>query len=1253
MAGRNPRFIDPELKSIFVAEAKKYLQTVQSVATAGAIKPDDLREAADRLHNLRGVASMVGEPDISFVADRLEKLLREHEATRGTGLRQRLATGVNTLRALIEGFASDDDEQRDAALEEFQVAFEHDEVGSSSDGGDGARAESGRAVIAHGATGGGGGTAAGVSALQGAHLSEPDGPHEVESGELDELRAFYAIEVKERLARITELCHRMQPGADAADDMPSLRAEWREIAFGAEAGEDPAVASVAHALLQELESADIKAFRQQWLDATLVIASFLDEVIGLAHADATRIESLEACERVLADSRGVAERERDRIDAATIDLGAEAQAEVLEFFIPESREQLERLNAALLDFERNLADMQIIHTIFRCTHTLKGSAATVGLNEFANVAHGMEDRIGAVRDGEAAATPELVQGLFADADRLMAMLRAIAGGATSAGQKARPQTVIESAVAHRFDEMEPELAEAFAAELSNTLSQLGHAVDRYVRNRGNVELLREIQRSAQNLGAAASAAGADPIVRRTDEIEQIAAAGCEDLNLVSEESVQALEDAVAAIARMVEPIVGSVRPTTAQVKRPETAEQIAAAAERRTLRIDAADLDEILDLVGELVITRSRLRALRAELHAMRNQMHADRVALRDLIDAFAADHEYNWQQAGGRTTDPGLRGHTRSMSNPGAIRPRTAGVSSVSGRQATVGSTALREFGALEWDQYTELNVFARDVRERMAEINSRGVQAEQLQVRLDDDLENIGRIIETAKDRVMELRMVPLKGVFSRLPRVLRDAAKASGKQVRLRISGADNRVDKAISDEIADSLVQLVRNSVAHGVEMPEERIRGGKDPVGTVHLRANTEGSRVVIEVDDDGAGLDTTRIRAIAVERGLVTHDGARSLSEEQVVELIFLPGFSTTETADALSGRGVGLDVVRENIKRLGGTVSVVSRHGQGSVFAITLPLTLSVMPGLVLRVGNHQFVLPLSSVVSTERFGLGEIDVRGNHESVRVRDEDVPLLRLQRLSAERQTKARSMRRLPVVIIGRDPKVAVMVDELIGIEDIVIKSLGAFLSSLRLFSGGAILGDGKLRLVFDPGFLVELAAGSVEGVYLARPTGEHRLPSVLVVDDSLSIRKVISGFLRSGGYRVDVAVDGEEAWQKLQVAAFDLVFTDLEMPRVHGYELLERIRGDERLHTMPVVVLSSRSGDKHRNKALALGAQEYLSKPVRQREVLATAKRCLEISAAAAAVAHEDERPISRPGEDALSTMPSLSGAGAESMTEQ
>jgi chemosensory pili system protein ChpA (sensor histidine kinase/response regulator) len=565
------------------------------------------------------------------------------------------------------------------------------------------------------------------------------------------------------------------------------------------------------------------------------------------------------------------------------------------------------------------------------------------------------------------------------------------------------------------------------------------------------------------------------------------------------------------------------------------------------LRIDARRIDRLMDSVGELAFDRTRITRRASEISLIAGELDRLRQRL------------------------------------PASIR-RLEGASAAEARRQLA-------------DKLTTLD----------AELEQQLAALSQAAAALLEDADALRRTGKALQDGFTRVRMLTVSSIFRQLAPQLRAMARAAGKRIRLETSGGNTEFDKAVAAQIVDSLLQLLRNAVAHGIEAPEERLARGKPAEGRVSIAARQEGSTVVVEVADDGAGIDPAALRRRFVQSGRWTDARAQLASDREVMQALFEPGITQLDRADALAGRGVGLSAVRETVARLGGEIETRAVPGAGTRFTIRLPVTAAVSQALLFKIGGDVYALPQSYVLETSQVELAP--KLPSH--LQVQSGAVPLVCMQEvLEAELPAGASSLPAVVLAFAGKE--LAITCDKLVGPREIVIKQLGPVLSTLPLYAGGTISGSGKVQLILDPAALVRLAFPETAGAAAPSPRWPARErartedgPRALVVDDSPSVRESVARMLASAGYEIELAPNGARAWAMLHQARYDLVITDIEMPQLGGFDLLEKLRDDRELSDLPVIVISSRDTAEGRARAAALGARRFLTKPVDRDALLA------------------------------------------------
>jgi chemosensory pili system protein ChpA (sensor histidine kinase/response regulator) len=465
--------------------------------------------------------------------------------------------------------------------------------------------------------------------------------------------------------------------------------------------------------------------------------------------------------------------------------------------------------------------------------------------------------------------------------------------------------------------------------------------------------------------------------------------------------------------------------------------------------------------------------------------------------------------------------------------------------------------------------------------------------------------RVVTELQNGLMKTRMVPFSRHAQRLTRLVRQVANDTGKQVELNISGASGELDRQVLERMLPPFEHMLRNSVVHGIELPEERRARNKPDGGAINVNLRREGAEMVITLQDDGRGIDVNAVREKARARGMIS--GERALTDEEALQLILEPGFSTASNITQHAGRGVGMDVVVTEIKKLGGALFTESKAGEGVKFTIRLPFTLAISQSLLVRVGeNEVYALPLPTVEGVVRLSRAEVAAHLHNDAPSF-DYGGQLYKVQHLGAfvdAEPSVLPEQGEVPLILIkAGEHSTALVTDELIGNREIVVKSVGPQVSSIRGIAGATILGDGRVVIILDMGALVR-------SEWRERPPadmtarGEDRRTFALVVDDSITVRRVTQRLLERHGMRVLTAKDGIDALEILQEHVPDVILLDIEMPRMDGYELATQVRSDARLMDIPIVMITSRVSDKHRARAIEIGVNDYLGKPYQENQLL-------------------------------------------------
>jgi chemosensory pili system protein ChpA (sensor histidine kinase/response regulator) len=636
----------------------------------------------------------------------------------------------------------------------------------------------------------------------------------------------------------------------------------------------------------------------------------------------------------------------------------------------------------------------------------------------------------------------------------------------------------------------------------------------------------------------------------------------------------------------------------------------------KSVRIALSRLDRMMNTVGELVINRTRMVGRVSELEKLVDTLSFSKERLQGKVAEFQEKYEFN---------------RINSNRNAGPWNPEPTPQMLTS---AAAGDTSFwSEFSELEMDRYDDFNILSRSMAEISADVNEVLSQLEGFIGRVEGDIDEFTKLAHHLQDEITAARMVPIGTLYSRLSRAVRDAAHSTNKQVELDLSGSETELDNNIIQQISDPLVHLVRNSVAHGIEHSNDRTAAGKSAAGNIMLRAYHRGNHIYIEVEDDGRGIDYERVKQSAMERGLFSPETADRLTERDLREMLFHPGFSTAPIKTELAGRGVGLDVVRANLNALNGEIDIQSTRGQGTKFTLKVPLTLIISPALFVRCGTTNFALPLAVVEEIRRLRADEIEDVGGKLLTKVRDVVTEVVRLDTyLGLPPLEPINGYFRMVVANAG-NRQIGLVVEDVLGKDEIVIKNLGEYLRRVKLFPGTTIAPDGSLILLIDLNRMVATepserrpiqASSSAARIFAPGSTAVARgtIPSeaidrveqervIVVADDSISVRKFVGRMLEKNGYRVKLAADGLEAAELVSQHGCHLVITDLEMPRMTGYELMVQLRQSPTTRRIPVMVVTSRAGAKHRDRAMKEGAAAFLTKPVQEDQLIAAVEQLM------------------------------------------
>ena len=771
--------------------------------------------------------------------------------------------------------------------------------------------------------------------------------------------------------------------------------------------------------------------------------------------------------------------------------------EILEDFLVEAFELIEQIDHDLIELEARPDDLELLNSIFRVAHTVKGSSSFLNFDVLTKLTHKMEDVLNKARRGELQITPDIMDVVLESVDKMKTLLNCIRdnGNDTAIGMDIEPICARLAAV-----------ADGTAVQNSPTPEQ-------------STPQAATPEQAAPSEPAQAAPAQAAPAQAAPQAAPSMANQPEIDVNSLSDAEVEAeierllkirkAEDTARRAQKAQNPATPSPAPKPAPkpATPPPAAKKVPAAgganspaAMEQTIRVEVKRLDQLMNLSGELVLSKNRLLTIYDEL-----QERYDGEQFLDKLNQVA-----------------------------------------------------------------NSLSIITTDIQ--LA---------------------------------VMKTRMQPVSKVFSKFPRIVRDLSRELGKQIELEISGEETELDKSIIEEIGDPIMHMIRNSCDHGVEDPAARVAAGKSEKGVVQLKAYNEGNHIIIEIADDGKGMDPDMLKVKCIEKNLITEKEADQMSDKEAFALIFKPGFSTAQKVTSVSGRGVGMDVVKTNIEKLNGIIEIDSEPGKGSVFKLKIPLTLAIMQSLLVGAQEEYYAIPLASVMETIRVPIESIYTIEGKNVLRLRDEVISLVRLADVFNVKQVFESDSQAYVVIIGVAEAKLGVIIDTLVGQEEIVIKSMGDYLQNIPGIAGATIRGDGRVTLIVDVSSMMNLARQiktDIKAQIESEAKKAKEKPSdynVLIVDDSKMDRTLMQKALEPLGVSVFEATNGVEALDILKTKDKDIdaMLIDIEMPKMDGYTLAGEIRKYSKYRNLPLIAVTSRTSKTDRLRGVEVGMTEYITKP--------------------------------------------------------
>ncbi|VVM84955.1 Sensor histidine kinase RcsC [Pseudomonas fluorescens] len=898
--------------------------------------------------------------------------------------------------------------------------------------------------------------------------------------------------------------------------------------------------------------------------------------------------------------------------APTMDRAVELDDEIVSIFLEEAVDILESAGQALQRWLTDPDNAAPLLSLQRDLHTLKGGARMAEVEPVGDLAHELESLYEGLVDRRYLHSDALAQLLQQSHDRLAHQLEQLqshrplsdpgplieAIRAFRQGNLSAPEPVelppAEDSAGH-----DPELLEIFLEEGFDIIENSGAALLRWQAEPSSRQEMETLLRDLHTLKGGARMVEIAPIGDLAHELEFIyegLSAGALKPTPALFALLQSCHDRLAQMLDATragqplppdEPLIDAIRnfshpqvieapvalPVAPKVETPSPQPDAGAGADM--VKVSAELLDDLVNLAGETSIFRGRIE----------QQVNDARVALHEM-----------------ETTIERMRDQLRRLDTEtqGRILSR---------QQIDAERSGYEDFDPLEMDRHSQLQQLSRALFESASDLLDLKETLDRRNQDADNLLQQQGRINTELQEGLMRTRMVPFERMLPRLKRIVRQVSSELGKDVEFVVGNAEGEMDRNVLERMAAPLEHMLRNAVDHGLESAQARVAAGKPARGRITLDLSREGGDIIFDIRDDGAGVPLDAVRRKAIKRGLLAPDS--DISDRDVLQFILQPGFSTAEKITQISGRGVGMDVVHEEVRQLGGSMSIDSVPGQGVHFRIRLPFTVSVNRALMVQCFDDQYAIPLNTIDGIVRVLPNELEghYRLDPPTYKYAGQDYELCYLGELlkTSTRPKLLGQSLPLPVLLVQCNERhIAVQVDAMAGTREIVVKSLGAQFAAVQGLSGATILGDGRVVLILDLLAPIRAMQAQVpQRPLLQDPEPEpHKPLLVMVVDDSVTVRKVTSRLLERHGMNVLTAKDGVDAMLLLEEHTPDLMLLDIEMPRMDGFEVATQVRADERLQHLPIIMITSRTGQKHRDRAMAIGVNDYLGKPYQESVLL-------------------------------------------------
>lgn len=1061
----------------------------------------------------------------------------------------------------------------------------------------------------------------------------------------DELVSIFIEEATEILEMLADTLKQWETDLSNTSLLGDLKRELHTLKGGARMVNKKPISELAHALESMYESLGegqkVATVEHHQL-ATTAHDTLSDMIEALRAAETlpnvsdliTRLQSGEPVEREVNVEKEVDEK----IEEAEDDI---IDQELVEIYIEEATEILETLCPLLDKWREDVNELNLLKDLQRELHTLKGGARMINQPIISAVAHHLESLYEHLSEGKLKAETthidlatqahdtlsSMIDALshsrpLPDAQGLVQQLHDVTGLEVQEGlfdTKVSPEEEVEAPEAPEAsdDIVDDELIEIYYEEAVDIFDQLSPVLSAWGDDIENTKLLTDLQRELHTLKGGARMVNQPMIselahqleymyeamalgkVEPKAEIHQLAVGVHDQLlkmikALKEKETIQNPEVFITEIKHVLNHESFNASPEIKEepiqpqnVPIEDKKEQQAQKASMEMIRVRSDILDRLNNLAGENSIMRVHMEQQLVTVHAKRMEMDSTSKRILELLKKLEIEAE------------------TKMMHK----------------EEKKEKKEETRGFDLLEMDRYSQLQTLTRMLTETASDLFTTLYAIDNSMDSIDALLLQQSIIGDDLKSQLMRTRLVSFSSVVPRLKRIVRQVSSELAKEINLEVVEAEGEMDRSILDKIVPAIEHMLRNSIDHGIESIEDRKSKGKSPIGTIKLGLKRTGTDVSIDISDDGAGIDADAVKSKAIKLGLLSDKS--ELSKKEILRYILKPGFTTKQQVTQISGRGVGMDVVNTGIKQLGGSIDIASKRNKGTRFSIKLPFTLSVNKALLFMLHNEIFGIPLSHIIGISRSPAAHIIemLKKPNPEFTYAQQTYPLRYLGRvLNYAKEPKVISkLKSLPILLLrGSGSGFAVVVDGLLGSREIVVKSLGSQLSRVSGCAGATLLGDGRVVVILDAvevGVKADLESAGLEEPDLETTTTEAALQgthTVMVVDDSLTVRKVTTNLLERHDYRVIQAKNGVDALEKLEHDIPDVMLLDVEMPRMDGFELTLNIRTDERFMHIPIIMITSRTGGKHKARALSIGVNDFMGKPYKEDDLLSKIEHLIQ-----------------------------------------